>query len=91
MSDEEGILCKQPSGRWVICRPGLDPVEIISGDVFRVEVDGELRLTRMEQMWGEDYRLEEAFAAALSQHGTRLSARRERLKPNMTAGPTRVL
>jgi hypothetical protein len=32
-----------------------DPVEIKSGELFRVEVDGELRLTRMEEVWGEGY------------------------------------
>jgi hypothetical protein len=38
----------QPSGRWAVCRPGQTPVEITSGEVFRVEVDGELKPTRME-------------------------------------------
>ena len=27
----------------------------MSGELFRVEVDGELRLTRMEEVWGEGY------------------------------------
>jgi hypothetical protein len=31
-----------------VVRPGRVPIEITSGDVFRVEVDGELKLTRME-------------------------------------------
>jgi hypothetical protein len=26
-----------------------------SGELFRVEVGGELRLTRMEEVWGEGY------------------------------------
>jgi len=57
MSDNEGTLQMQPSGRWAICRPGRDPFEITSGDVFRVEVPGEpgLRRTRMEHMDGEGY------------------------------------
>jgi hypothetical protein len=57
MSDKEGILQMQPSGRWAICRTGFDPIEITSGDVFRVEVPGEagLRRTRMEHMLGEGY------------------------------------
>jgi hypothetical protein len=57
MSDKQGILQMQPSGRWAICRPGFDPIEITSGDVFRVEVPGEagLRRTRMEHMHGEGY------------------------------------
>lgn len=44
----EGILQMQPSGRWAIVRPGQRPVEITSGEVFRIEVDGELKPTRME-------------------------------------------
>jgi len=55
MSENEGVLCLQSSGRWAVCRPGHDPVEIMSGELFRVEVDGELRLTRMEEVWGEGY------------------------------------
>ena len=57
MSDKEGTLCMQPSGRWAVCRPGCDPIEITSGDVFRVEVPGEvgLRRTRMEHMHDEGY------------------------------------
>jgi hypothetical protein len=55
MSETEGILRMQSSGRWAVCRPGHDPVEVMSGDLFRVEVDGELRLTRMEEVWGEGY------------------------------------
>jgi hypothetical protein len=27
----------------------------MSGELFRIEVDGELRLTRMEEVWGEGY------------------------------------
>jgi hypothetical protein len=50
MSDKEGTLRMQPSGRWAVCRPGHDPVEITSGEVFRIEVPGKegLQLTRME-------------------------------------------
>jgi hypothetical protein len=48
MSDKEGVLQMQPTGRWGVCRPGRAPVEISSGELFRVEVDGELKLTRME-------------------------------------------
>lgn len=44
----EGTLRLQPSGRWAICRIGEVPFEIVSGDLFRVEVDGYLKLTRME-------------------------------------------
>ena len=48
--DSAGVLRMQPSGRWAICRPGRDPMEITSGELFRVEVEGRegLQLTRME-------------------------------------------
>jgi hypothetical protein len=36
------------SGRWAVYRPGRLPIEITSGELFRVEVDGELKLTRVE-------------------------------------------
>jgi hypothetical protein len=55
MIEKEGTLRMQSSGRWAVYRPGHDPVEIMSGELFRVEVDGELRLTRMEEVWGEGY------------------------------------
>ena len=50
MIEQEGVLRMQPSGRWAVCRPGQGPLEITSGQPFRVEVDGakELQLTRME-------------------------------------------
>ena len=49
MTDKnEGVLRLQPSGRWAICRLGEPPFEITSGDRFRIEADGELKLTRME-------------------------------------------
>ena len=51
----------QPSGRWAICRPDRSPVEITSGELFRIEVNGELRPTRMEfrhltEPTGREYR-----------------------------------
>ena len=55
MLEKEGTLRIHASGRWSVCRPGREPVEITSGEPFRVEVDGELRLTRMEHLWGEGY------------------------------------
>jgi hypothetical protein len=50
MSEKDGTLRMMASGRWAIFRPGREPVEITSGDLFRVEVasvEG-LQLTRME-------------------------------------------
>ena len=55
MSDKEGILRMQSSGRWAVCRPGHDPVEILSGELFWVEVDGELQVTRLGEVWGGGY------------------------------------
>jgi hypothetical protein len=71
MPAKEGIPHMQSSGRWAVCRPGRDPVEISSGELFRVEVDGELRLTCMEHLWGEGYfsidgyRLRDSIRAAI--------------------------
>jgi hypothetical protein len=48
MTNKEGTLRIQPSGRWAVCSPERDPVEIKSGELFRVEVDGELQVRRME-------------------------------------------
>jgi hypothetical protein len=55
MSEKEGILKMQPSGRWAICRPGHEPVEITSGELFSVEVADAsgLQLTRMEYRHGD--------------------------------------
>jgi hypothetical protein len=41
MTDKEGTLRLQSTGRWAICRPGREPFELLSGK------DG-LQLTRME-------------------------------------------
>jgi hypothetical protein len=67
-----GILRMQPSGRWAVCRPGQDPVEIASGELFRVEVGGELQLTRMEYSRDrggyysiDGYELRDAIRAAI--------------------------
>jgi hypothetical protein len=53
MSDKEGTLRMQSNQRWAIIRPGCAPYELTSGDVFRVEVDGELKPTRMEWALGK--------------------------------------
>jgi hypothetical protein len=44
----EGILEKLPSGRRAVWQPDREPVESTSGELFRVYVDGEMKLTRME-------------------------------------------
>jgi hypothetical protein len=48
MTEKEGTLRMMASGRWAVYRPDRLPVEITSGELFRVEVAGELKLTRME-------------------------------------------
>jgi hypothetical protein len=45
---KEGILRRQPSGKWAVCRSGRAPVEINAGDQLWIEVSGNLKLTRME-------------------------------------------
>jgi hypothetical protein len=44
MTDKEGTLRMMASGRWAIYRPGRLPVEITSGELFRVEVTGPFHL-----------------------------------------------
>jgi hypothetical protein len=48
VADKVGFLRKLPPGRWAVVRFGREPVEITSGELFRVEVDGELKPTRIE-------------------------------------------
>lgn len=48
MPEKIGILRMQPSRRWAICHPGHDPVEITSGELFRIEVDSVLHVRPME-------------------------------------------
>jgi hypothetical protein len=71
MTDKDGTLYLQPSGRWAILRPGCEPFELTSGNVFRVEVDGKLQVTRMGHLWGggyysiEGYPLRDGMRAAI--------------------------
>jgi hypothetical protein len=71
MSEKEGILRMMASGRWAVCRPGQDPVEITSGEPFRVDVEGELKLTRMEFDEGyysiDHYSLRDGLRAAIGE------------------------
>ena len=43
MAEKEGVLRMQPSGRWAVCRPGQEPLEITSREPFRFEYDYQLR------------------------------------------------
>ena len=71
MSEKEGTLRMMASGRWAVCRAGREPVEITSGELFRVEVNGVLRLTRMEHTPSsgyfsiDDYELRDGMRAAI--------------------------
>jgi len=78
MTEKEGTLRMMASGRWAIYRPGRLPVEIMSGDLFRIEVAGakELKLTRMEydlidrQYYSiDDYPLRDGLRATIGEGG----------------------
>jgi hypothetical protein len=78
MTEKVGILRMMASGRWAIYRPGRPPVEIRSGDLFRIEVAGakELKLTRMEydqidrQFYSiDDYPLRDGLRATIGERG----------------------
>jgi hypothetical protein len=57
MSEKEGTLRMQPSGQWAIQAPGREPVPIIAGEIFLLEVQGERRMmpVRMERKEGRWY------------------------------------
>ena len=73
MTEKEGVLQMQPSARWAVCRPGREPVEITSGERFRIEFLGEIRLTRMEFRRGyytvDGYPLRNGLRAAIGENG----------------------
>jgi hypothetical protein len=77
MTDKEGILKMQPSGRWAICRPGETAHEIRAGDLFRVEFAGKLYLTRIEFRQSprrgyytvDGFPLRDGLRAAIGEHG----------------------
>ena len=49
MPTKEGTLRQQPAGGWAIVAPGQSPVAIIAGEVFELEVAGEMKLARMDR------------------------------------------
>ena len=75
--NKQGVLRKQPNGRWAIC---WQPTEIANGEVFMLEVAGsqELKRTRMElrplrhgggEYYSADgYRLADGLRAAFLEH-----------------------
>ena len=46
----ESTLCLQPSGQWAIVAPGREPVNIVAGEVFLLEVLGERKLKQVRMM-----------------------------------------
>ena len=46
----ESTLCLQPSGQWAIAAPGREPVNIVAGEVFLLEVLGERKLKQVRMM-----------------------------------------
>jgi hypothetical protein len=75
MSEKEGTLRMMASGRWAVCRPGRDQIEITSGELFRVEVAGELKVTLREYAHGDGsysvdcYPLYDGLRAAIGAEG----------------------
>ena len=57
MSEKAGTLRMQPSGQWAIQAPGHEPVPIVAGENFLLEVQGERRMMRirMERKEGRWY------------------------------------
>ena len=49
MPTKEGTLRQQPAGGWAIVAPGQSPVAIIAGEVFELEVAGEMKLAHMDR------------------------------------------
>jgi hypothetical protein len=50
MPERVGTLRMRPSGGWSIAAPGREPVDIVAGEVFLLEVLGERRLKRVRMM-----------------------------------------
>ena len=55
MTDNEGTLQRATADRWGIAWPGLKPVTIPHGEVFLLEVAGELKRTRIEYRSGDSH------------------------------------
>jgi hypothetical protein len=49
----DSTLRLQPSGAWAIQAPGREPVPIVAGEVFMLEVHGERRLMRVRMEMSE--------------------------------------
>ena len=74
----ESTLCLQPSGQWAIAAPGREPVNIVAGEVFLLEVVGERKLMRVK-MECKDGRWIAVFTSARGQ-------RRAELRDGLRAG-----
>jgi hypothetical protein len=78
MSEKEGILRMLSSGQWVIQAPGREPVPIVVGEFFLLEVQGERRMMRVRMD-----RKEGRWYAVLY---TGRAARRVELRDGLRAG-----
>ena len=71
-------LRQLPSGGWAIQVPGREPVPIVAGEIFLLEVQGERRMMRVRMEW-KDGRW---YAVLYTGRG----ARRAELRDGLRAG-----
>jgi len=71
-------LRQLPSGGWAIQVPGREPVPIVAGEIFLLEVQGERRMMRVRMEW-KDGRW---YAVLYTGRGTR----RVELRDGLRAG-----
>ena len=75
----ESTLRQQPGGQWAIAAPGREPVSIVAGEVFLLEVLGERKLK-----WVRIERRDGQWRAVLSTSGR--IERRVELRDGLRAG-----
>ena len=75
----ESTLRQQPGGQWAIAAPGREPVNILAGEVFLLEVLGERKLKQVRMMQRDRH-----WRAFLSNSGP--IERRVELRDGLRAG-----
>jgi hypothetical protein len=75
----ESTLRRQPGGQWAIAAPGCEPVNILAGEVFLLEVLGERKLKQVRMMQRDRH-----WRAVLSNSGP--IERRVELRDGLRAG-----
>ena len=75
----ESTLRQQPGGQWAIAAPGREPVSIVAGEVFLLEVLGERKPQRVRLMQRDGQ-----WRAVLSTSGS--IERRVELRDGLRAG-----